>query len=117
MKKIIILIFSSLIFNLSHAQKQIAIADISKYFGHLVTVCDSVYSIKFLPHLTFVNVGGDYPNQKITLVFYKHDLYLLNIEPDKLYQGKRICVKGKVIQYEGKPQIVIKSLKQIQIKD
>ena len=114
MKKLILLIFSSLTFTIANAQKQILIDSAAKYIGRKVTICDSVYSIKVLPHLTFVNIGGDYPNQSLTLVFYKKDLFLLNAEPSKLYLKKRICVTGKLTNYEGKPQIIIKSLKQIE---
>ncbi|KQN35816.1 hypothetical protein ASE92_06625 [Pedobacter sp. Leaf41] len=116
MKKLSLLIFSSLIFTVEKAQKQISIDSASEYIGQKVTVCDSVYSIKVLPHLTFVNMKGNYPDQKLTLVFYKKDLHLFNMEPAKLYLSKRICVKGRISNYEGKPQIIIRSLKQTEIK-
>jgi len=113
MKKLIFLIFSSLIFSVAEAQKQIPIDSAFKYIGQKVLICDSVYSIKVLPSLTFVNVGGNYPNQKLTLVFYKKDLYLLEIDPTKAYFGEKICVTGEVISYEHRPQIIIKAIKQI----
>lgn len=115
MKKLILLIFSSLTFTNAHAQKQIPIDDAPKYLGHKVVICDSVFSVKVLPHLTFVNIGGDYPKQKLTLIFYKKDLYLLDINPLQLYKEKRLCITGKLIEYEGKAQIIIRSVKQIKI--
>lgn len=113
MKKLIIIIFSSLTFTIANAQKRILIDDASKNIGQKVIICDSVYSIKVLSSLTFLNIGGDYPKQKLTLVFYKKDLYLLNVEPETMYKFKKVCISGKLIQYEGKPQMVIKALKQI----
>lgn len=85
------------------------------YIGQKITTWDSVYSTKVLPHLTFVNVGGNYPDQKLSLVFYKKDLYLLKIKPEKMFGGKKICVSGKVIRYDIKPQIVVRSLSQIEL--
>lgn len=113
MKKLIFLIFSSLIITSVNAQKQISIEEASKYLNQKVIVCDSVFGIKILPSLTFVNVAGDYPNQKLTLVFYKKDIVVKNLDVTALCLNKRICITGKLIKFEGNPQIVIKNKRQI----
>jgi len=115
MKKLIFLIFSSLTFTITKAQKQIAADSALYYTGQKLAICDSVYSNKVLPYLTFLNFGDEYPSQKITHIFYKRDLLLLEIEPEKLYKGKKICVSGEISQYERKPQIIVKSLRQIEL--
>lgn len=58
MKKLILLIFSSLTFTISKAQTPVTIDEVSEHLLEEVLVCDSVYSGKVLSHLTFVDIGN-----------------------------------------------------------
>ena len=72
MKKIMLFAGMFLFGLMVQAQETINIDDIAKYVGKEVKVCDKVYSARFLDNsarqLTLINLGGKYPNQKMTVV-------------------------------------------------
>jgi hypothetical protein len=82
--------------------KTVTLNEVGRHIGEEVQVCGQVYSDKELSGMTLVNMGADYPNQLLTLV--------LKSEAKKAYtslKGKSVCVTGKVIDYKGKPEIII----------
>ena len=56
--------------------------------------------------MTLVNLGAAYPNQLMTIV-------LKEGAKDLKLDGKNITVKGKVIDYKGKPEIEVTDPAQI----
>lgn len=112
MKKLtlIILLFTGVI--VAKAQNTISIKDISKHIGETVTICDSVYTARALPNLTLLNLGAEFPKQLLTVVIYKADLGKFK-EPEKTFLNKRMCITGKLVLYNDKPQIVLNEVKQI----
>ncbi|MRX46942.1 hypothetical protein [Pedobacter puniceum] len=81
---------------------KISIKEAQQYLNKLVTICDSVYSTKALEKLTFLNFGGNFPNAPLTLVVFKSDEAKFPQAPETLYNHKRICVTGKLTEYNGK---------------
>ena len=81
-----------------------------------ITVCGKVEEITTMNRIkgkpTFLNMNGLYPNQKITLVIWRDNLLKFEQGVDYLFQ-KKVRVKGKVENYKGKPQIVIKNPSEI----
>lgn len=64
---------------------------------------------------TFLNIGQDYPSpNRFTIVIW--DDYRDNFPqaPDVYYLGKTICVTGLITEYEGVPEVEVKSPSQIQ---
>lgn len=112
MKKLTLILFLSVTSLCVKAQKTIDIKDIAKHIGETVTICDSVYTTRALPNLTLINLGAEFPKQLLTAVIYKADLEKFK-EPEKLYLNKKVCITGKVVLYNDKPQIVINDPKQI----
>jgi len=106
----IILLCISAVF--TKAQTTISIKDISKHIGENVTICDSVYSTRALANLTLINLGAEFPKQLLTLVIYKADLDKFK-EPEKAFLNKKVCITGKLVLYNKKPQIVVNEPKQI----
>jgi len=53
----------------------------------------------------YLNLGGRYPNQKLSLVAFPENVFLIP-EPEK-YEGETIIAQGKLSLYNGKPQIII----------
>ncbi|RZK60217.1 MAG: hypothetical protein EOO91_02215 [Pedobacter sp.] len=94
------------------SQTKIDIKDISKHIGDTVTICDSVYTTRALNGLTLINLGAAFPKQLLTVVIYKADLAKFT-EPEKIYLNKKVCITGKVVLYNEKPQIVLTEAKQI----
>lgn len=104
----------------THAQvevKEINVNDVGSYIGQTVKVCATVYGTKELKSgMTFINLAAAYPNSPLTLVIYGDDSGNFKEKPSIYYDGKRICVTGKVSDYKGKNQIVIHKEDEIQVK-
>ena len=81
------------------------------------SVCDKMFDGKYLEssQITLLNLGGAYPNQKITVVIKGADRNKFKAPPETLYAGKTICVKGPVQIYKGRPEIVVTDPQQITI--
>lgn len=90
------------------------IREVNKYIGETATICDSVFTTRALGSLIFLNLGVTLSKQLLTDVIYKANLEKLN-EPEKTYLNKKICVTGKLVLYNDKPQIVLNEAKQIHI--
>jgi hypothetical protein len=88
----------------------------SKNICKPVTVCHKVFSVKQIPtsNMTLLNIGGYYPNQLLTVVIKGNDRGKFIDAPENYYKGKKIFVKGTVVDYKGKTQIVVSDPKQIQ---
>ena len=86
------------------------------YIGKYVTVCTRVYSVKSLKNVSFINVGAPYPNSPLTIVIFEKDKYKFKPSIEELYNGKNICVKGKVELYKNKPEIIVTSPDEINIQ-
>lgn len=52
------------------------------------------------------------PQTIINCFIYKADLAKFN-EPEKAFLNKKVCVTGKLVLYNDKPQIVVNEPKQI----
>ena len=83
----------------------------------LTTICDKVYSTKKLESgMVFLNLGGDYPNQKLSVVIRKNDASKFSFSPETAFKDKTICVTGLLGEYNGKPEIVVTEPDQIRIQ-
>ncbi len=81
--------------------------EVGNHIGETVKVCSKVYGHKDFGSMVLVNMGGAYPNSLFTVVLRGS---AKGLELD----GKLICVSGKVIDYKGKPEIVVTNPKQIE---
>ncbi len=80
--------------------------------------CDVVYGGKYFDNsgMTLLNLGGVYPNNTMTVVIYKKDRGNWSEDPIKMYDSKKICVTGKHITYQGRPEIVVEKPSDIVIQ-
>jgi hypothetical protein len=85
----------------------------AKHNGQKVTICDKVYSTSGNSDATQLYLGGDYPNQLLTIIIKAGDLAKFKGHPVTDLKGKDICVTGVVILHKGKPQIAVSNPKQI----
>jgi DNA/RNA endonuclease YhcR with UshA esterase domain len=82
-----------------------------KHVGKKITMCEAVYSFKILSDtVTMLNMGGEYPNQRFTVVVTGKEVEL-NYDGLK---GKHICVTGDTSMYKGRPEVLIYHPDQIQ---
>jgi hypothetical protein len=82
------------------------------------TVCDVVSGSKVFESsgMVLLNLGGEYPNQKMTVMIKGKDRERFPVSPDVAFKDKKICVKGKVIDYKGKPEIIVTDPGQITVE-
>lgn len=82
------------------------------------TVCDKVYSTRLIQSsgMVFLNLGGDYPNQKMSVVIKGKDRDKFPVSPEIAYKDKSICVTGVISNYNGKVEIVVTDPEQIKVK-
>jgi len=82
-----------------------------------VTICDKVFGGKYFSNsgMTLLNLGGNYPDQKMTIVIKGDDRAKFKDAPETYYDGKKVCVTGRQDMYKGKPEIVVTDPSQIQV--
>jgi hypothetical protein len=113
MKTFIILLLIAATTSSAHAQ--IAPKFAKDYVGKLGTVCGKVTGT----HVTksgkiLINFGYEYPNELFTAVIMEDDTArFTDYNPAEFPADKKICVRGRIMDYKGKPEIVVKSPSQI----
>jgi hypothetical protein len=110
MKRLIILTSVALLFAFSaSAQKMIQVKDAAQHVGENVTVCGKVFSTKLLTpsNMVFLDLGGFHPNQLLTIVIKGEDRSKFKGQPEDDYKDKNICITGTIIDFKGKPEIVL----------
>jgi hypothetical protein len=103
------------------AQKQIKLEEAKDHIGDSVKLEGIVSGARVFedddkkPTLSLISLGGEYPNQLLTIAVQPS--YKTNgVEfPDNRLKGSRIVVTGKLELYKGKPQIVVRSFEQLHI--
>lgn len=91
--------------------EEITLKDVPNKIGKTVTVTGKVYGIKDVKSMILVNVGAAFPNQLLTVVLKDETKGLAN-----KIDGKEITVTGELIEYKGKPEIILKKNSMIKIK-
>lgn len=117
-KLISTLVFLMYTFLLS-AQSQMSIDSVSFFKDKVVTICDRVagtFGTKGDKPITYLNLGADYPNTKLTIVIFQGDLIKFPSSPSEYYKGKNVCVTGEVGVYKERYQIIANKQEQIEIK-
>jgi hypothetical protein len=60
-----------------------------------------------------IDVGGSRPSELLTLVIKAADRKKFKTTPEGAFKGKKVCITGQIIDYKGKPEIVITDPEQI----
>jgi hypothetical protein len=91
------------------------------HVGETATVCGRVESSAHIASVkgqpTFLNLGKPYPDQLFTVVIWGATRSQFDGPPERLFDGKEICVSGTIARYQGKPQIVVDDASQITVVD
>ena len=91
-------------------------SEAAAHVGERATVCGTVYggyyakSSRSSP--TFLNLDGNYPHQRFTLVIWENDRHKFNA-PERSLKGRKVCATGTIGSYKGIPQIVLRSPSQL----
>jgi DNA/RNA endonuclease YhcR with UshA esterase domain len=100
------------------AQKKLSPAEAKGHVGETATVCGSVVSTRYASSTkgqpTFLNLDKPYPSQVFTVVIWGSNRKKFGM-PETEYKGKRICITGKIADYQGVPEIMADDPQQIKL--
>jgi hypothetical protein len=119
MKNVLITALSILFFcSVASAQKKIAAKDAAKHIGDTVTIADKIYSSKLIENTNMVllDMGATHPDQYLTIVIKGEDRSKFNNKPDEYYKGRNVRVIGILIDYKGKPEIIVSSPEDLKVE-
>lgn len=86
------------------------------YTGQEKTVEGKVIdAYKSKTNTVFLNFGRSYPNQCFTAVIFSSDLTNFQENPQNYYKGKLLRIRGIIEEYEGKPEIKLMDISQIEV--
>ncbi len=89
-------------------------ADAKNHVGQNATVCGKIASERTVSSSrgepTFINLDAPYPNQVFTILIWGDDRKNIGELP---HEGSRVCATGLVQDYQGVPEIVVKSSSQL----
>ncbi len=107
----------------AHAQKarQVSTLDAAKYIGKQATVCGQVATIHLAQRTggapTFINFDKPNPDQTFTVLIWGIDRPKFPAPPESTFTaGKRVCVTGRVTDYRGKPEIIVRNPEEIRVE-
>jgi micrococcal nuclease len=117
MKKLILLAFVTISAYAASAQTKIAAKDALKHLNETVLISDKVYSTKLIggSNMVLLDLGGTHPNQYLTVVIKGEDRSKFNANPEEYYKGRDVIVTGKLIDYKGKPEIIVSSSDELKL--
>jgi len=87
--------------------------DSAKYYlGSTITICGKVTGTHVgKTGVMKLNFGGKYPDNTFTAVVFADDAS--KFKGADYYDGNSICVTGKIENYHGKPEVILKTADQI----
>ena len=95
------------------AAKRISASEAEKHYDETVIVTGKVAQVSIRPKLVYVNLDKRYPESPMSCVVFAR---ATNQFGDlKKLEGKQIEVKGKIEEYQAKPQIILNSSNQLKV--
>ena len=109
-------LFIFFIVNISFAQKTIVSDSAKSFLGQEVIVKGMVTQVSISKSGTvYFNIDGRYPENKISGVIYKKDVEKFG--DLKYWEGKFIGIHGKIEEYKGSLEIILKNQGQLKFYD
>jgi len=90
--------------------------DANNYTGQYVETTGEIVTSYNSGKVCFLNFHKDY-KKYLTLVIFASDFKKFPDKPEKYYLGKKIKVEGRIKEYQGRPEIILKTTDQIFIID
>mgnify|MGYP001610990841 CR=1 FL=1 len=85
------------------------------YYGKEAIVEGKIVSAyKSGTNTVFLNFEKPYPNSCFTSVIFSSDQYKFAQNPESYYSDKNVRIKGKIKEYQGKPEIILNDPSQIE---
>ena len=81
-----------------------------------VTVCGTVVSAhKSGKGNVFLNLDKSFPNQIFSVTIWAKDVTNFQYKPEIFLQNKKVCISGKVSEYQGTPSMYLSNSKNIEV--
>lgn len=97
--------------------QRIPASEAASHVGEVAEVCGTVASAAHIAAVrgrpTFLNMERPYPDQPFNVVIWESARALFDKPPERVFDGKSICVTGLIETYNGKPQIIVDDPDQI----
>lgn len=97
--------------------KRYTAAEAKAHIGEVAIVCGNVVNTRFADNIrgtpTFLNFEKPHPNQLFTVVIWGRFRDKFD-KPEAKYKDKEICVKGKIEEHRGTPQIEARDPAQVE---
>jgi hypothetical protein len=108
MKKIILILVLALS-PIAKAQIPTVTLDvINKFEGQVVTICEKVTGThETKGNTVFINFGKPFPNNEFSIVIFPSAVEKFSYNPKEFLKGKTICVRGKVVLYKDKLEMIV----------
>jgi hypothetical protein len=94
-------------------------AQAKDHIGESATVCGVVVSANYATRSkrqpTFLNLDKAYPDHIFTAVIWQEDRAKFGM-PETELRGKRICVTGKIQEFQEKPEIILSERSQLKVE-
>jgi micrococcal nuclease len=98
------------------SQIKISASDASKHIGDSVTITAQVSGSKVFDNgMTLLNIGGKFPNHLLTVMIPQKVKATFSFKPEVEFHDEEVTVTGKLIEYKGKPEIMLSTYSQIQL--
>lgn len=96
-----------------NAKDFVPISQIYRHIGRVITTVAMVSQVIYAENgNVYLNLGGTYPNHKLALVIFKGDK--VKFGDLKYFENRLISARGKLSEFMGRPQIIIRSPSQIE---
>lgn len=119
MKKIYIAAFFVALSQLASAQA-LSPEDAAKRVGDSITVCGKIFGGRYFETSkgspTLLNMGAAFPASPITIMIPGEVRTKLGYIPEAELKDKNICVRGRVILFKDKPEIIVYDVSQLEVK-
>jgi len=97
------------------APLKIGAADAARHYDQEMIVTGKVAQVTIRPTITFLNLDENYPDSPFSVViFHGHSSFYGDANALK---GKSVEIKGKIKNYQDKPEIVLDSTNQLAVFD
>lgn len=98
----------------SQPEKAVNWQDAGKYYGKSITVEGKIVRTYNSGKACFLNFHTDY-KRYFTAVIFKSDFNKFPTSPEEFYKNKNVQITGVIKEYNGSPEIIMKSPSQIKI--
>jgi DNA/RNA endonuclease YhcR with UshA esterase domain len=99
----------------SSAVMKIGAGEADKHYDREMIVTGKVVQVTIRPKVTFLNLDQPYPNSPFAVViFHGHSSYFGDANALK---GKSIEIRGKIKNYNGKPEMALDDTNQLTVLD